>query len=64
MQMNRRANDLTAPALLATLLACTAWLTGCSRGAPDAQQAAKAQNDATAAAAANARPPANPLRNA
>jgi len=62
--MNRRAKYLSALGFLATLLTCAAWLTGCSQGAPDAQQAAKAGGDAAAAAPASARPSANPLKNA
>ena len=50
--------------MLATLLASTAWLSGCSQGAPDAHQAALAKGEPAAGAPTSARPPANPLKNA
>ena len=57
--MNRRANDSSILGLCATLLASAVWLVGCSQGAPEAQQTAKAGSEAPATA-----PPSNPERNA
>ena len=61
--MNRRANDVASQGLLVTVLACAVWLTGCSQGAPDAHHAANGGGPAVGAAA-DTRPPANPLKNA